>query len=106
MRVHGPRRKIVGELLHSDGDLYSILECGHVVRGKYNASGMEMTKARMCMHCAARIYHDGHGILVHSVRFGFLADPDAAIRSGQNISLWDELLPFKFNDINEKYLGK
>jgi hypothetical protein len=54
MRAHGPRRKIVGELLHSDGYLYAILECGHVVRGKYDSDGMPTTESRLCMICHSR----------------------------------------------------
>jgi len=42
-------------------------------------------------------------LIRQSINFGFLSDPDTAIRKGRNIALWDKL-PSKFDDINEKYL--
>jgi hypothetical protein len=104
MRAHGPRRKIVGEFLHSDGDLYAILECGHAVKGNYDSDGMPMSKGRMCMHCASKIYYGGHEILRHAPRFGFLADPETAIKEGRNIALWAGIASPQFSDFNEKHL--
>jgi hypothetical protein len=106
MRAHGPRRKIVGEFMHSDGGLYAILECGHAVEGKYGSDGMPLSEGRMCMHCAAKIYYGGHEILKHAPRFGFLTDPETAIKEGRNIILWQKIDGSKFEAFNEEHLDK
>lgn len=101
MRVIGPRREIIGEFLHSDGELYDILECGHAVKGKFDSDGLPLSKRRMCMYCASHTYYNGHEILSFIEKFGFLLDSDMAIRTGSNIILYGKLPPH-LDDINTK----
>lgn len=49
--VSGPRRKIVGQLWDSDGESYSLLECGHAVPSRFKRAGVLMSPSRMCMLC-------------------------------------------------------
>lgn len=47
----GPLRRIVGEVLHSDGELYELLECGHLRRGTYDVNGEHTAPRRRCVAC-------------------------------------------------------
>jgi hypothetical protein len=92
----GPRRTIIGEFLHSDGDLYAILRCGHAVIGNYNKDdGMPTTTTRNCGICGKI-----KPILL-KIR-GFLEDSDTAIRQGKNLILWAKLPP-RFDDMEYDY---
>lgn len=106
MRAHGPRRMIVGEFLHSDGELYAILECGHAVLGKYDSDGMPMTKRRMCMHCAAALYYGGQDLISWGENFGFIRNPEPAIKEGKNVALWSKITDPKFGAFNKKHLDQ